>query len=91
MSSAVILPVAIIVIVLILFATTVIKQGHIGVVTRFGKYQRLMLPGLNFKTPFVESVFKSISTQNQSIELEFEAISLDQAYVNFKSLIVYSA
>jgi regulator of protease activity HflC (stomatin/prohibitin superfamily) len=85
------IPAAVILIVLILLSASVIKQGHVGVVTRFGKYQRLMLPGLNFKLPLVEGVFKSISTQNQSIELEFEAISLDQAYVNFKSLIVFSA
>lgn len=43
-----------------------------------------MLLGLNFKLPPLEGAYKSISTQNQSI-------SLDQAYVNFKSLIVYSA
>ena len=86
-----ILPVAVILIVFILLSSAVIKQGHVGVVTRFGKYRRLMLPGLNFKIPLIDRVFKSISTQNQSIELEFEAISLDQAYVNFKSLIVYAA
>jgi regulator of protease activity HflC (stomatin/prohibitin superfamily) len=85
------IPAAVILIVLIILSASVIKQGHVGVVTRFGKYQRLMLPGLNFKLPLLEGVYKSISTQNQSIELEFEAISLDQAYVNFKSLIVYSA
>ncbi len=85
------IPAAVILIVLIILSASVIKQGHVGVVTRFGKYQRLMLPGLNFKLPLLEGVFKSVSTQNQSIELEFEAISLDQAYVNFKSLIVFSA
>lgn len=72
-------------------SATTIKQGSVGVVTRFGKYQRLMLPGLNFKLPLLESVFRKVSVQNQSIELEFEAISLDQANVNFKSLIVFAA
>lgn len=85
------IPAAIILVVLILLSSTIIKQGTIGVVTRFGKYQRLMLPGLNFKLPLLEGVFRKISVQNQSIELEFEAISLDQANVNFKSLIVFAA
>jgi regulator of protease activity HflC (stomatin/prohibitin superfamily) len=49
-------------VILILLSASVIKQGHVGVVTRFGKYQRLMLPGLNLKLPLLESVFKSIST-----------------------------
>ena len=85
------LAIAIIVLILIILSTSVIKQGHVGVVTRFGRYLRLMKPGLNFKVPFIDTVHKSVSTQNQSIELEFEAISLDQAYVNFKSLIVFAA
>jgi regulator of protease activity HflC (stomatin/prohibitin superfamily) len=85
------IPAAIILVVLILLSATIIKQGSVGVVTRFGKYQRLMLPGLNFKIPLFESVFRKVSVQNQSIELEFEAISLDQANVNFKSLIVFAA
>ena len=78
------------ILVLLVLSTAVIRQGYVGVVTRFGRYDRTMQPGLNFKLPFVESVCKRISVQNQSIELEFEAISLDQAYVNFKSLIVFA-
>ena len=79
------------ILVLLVLSTAVIRQGYVGVVTRFGRYDRTMQPGLNFKLPFVESVCKRVSVQNQSIELEFEAISLDQAYVNFKSLIVFAA
>lgn len=76
---------------LIVLSTAVVRQGYVGVVTRFGRYDRILQPGLGFKLPFVESVCKRVSVQNQSIELEFEAISLDQAYVNFKSLIVFAA
>jgi prepilin-type processing-associated H-X9-DG protein len=79
------------ILVLLVLSTAIIRQGYVGVVTRFGRYDRTMQPGLNFKLPLVESVCKRISVQNQSIELEFEAISLDQAYVNFKSLIVFAA
>ena len=83
--------IAIVLLVVIVLSTAVIKQGHIGVVTRFGRYDRIMQPGLNLKLPLMESVCKNLSIQNQSIELEFEAISLDRAYVNFKSLIVFAA
>ncbi len=83
--------IAIVLLVVIVLSTAVIKQGHIGVVTRFGRYDRIMQPGLSLKLPLMESVCKNVSIQNQSIELEFEAISLDQAYVNFKSLIVFAA
>jgi regulator of protease activity HflC (stomatin/prohibitin superfamily) len=56
----------------------------------FGKYQRIMLPGLRFKIPFVESIFRRVSIQNQSIELEFQAVTIDQANVYFKSMLLYS-
>lgn len=78
--------------IFLLFQSIVlIKQGHVGVITRFGKYHRMMSPGINLKWPLFDSVFNKISTQHRSIELEFQAISLDQANVNFKSLILFAA
>lgn len=79
------------VIALILLSVTFVKQGTVGVVTQFGKYKRIMYPGINLKLPLIESIYKKISIQHRSIELEFEAISLDQASVNFKSLILFAA
>ena len=67
-----------------------INQGTIGVVTMFGKYRRIMRPGLNFKLPFFEQIYKKISIQNRSVELEFQAITVDQANVYFKSMLLYS-
>jgi regulator of protease activity HflC (stomatin/prohibitin superfamily) len=68
----------------------VVQQGTVAVVTVFGKYSRVMGAGLNFKIPFVETVFRRISVQNRSVELEFQAITVDQANVNFKAMLVYS-
>jgi regulator of protease activity HflC (stomatin/prohibitin superfamily) len=45
---------------------------------------------LNFKIPIIERVYKTISIQNRSVELEFQAVTLDQANVYFKSMILYS-
>jgi regulator of protease activity HflC (stomatin/prohibitin superfamily) len=67
-----------------------INQGLIGVVTMFGKYQRIMRPGLNFKIPFLEQIYKKVSIQNRSVELEFQAVTVDQANVYFKSMLLYS-
>ena len=67
-----------------------INQGFIGVVTMFGKYRRIVRPGLNMKIPIFESVYKRISYQNRSVELEFQAITGDQANVYFKSMLLYS-
>lgn len=67
-----------------------INQGFIGVITMFGKYRRISRPGLNFKIPILENVFRKVSIQNRSVELEFQAVTSDQANVYFKSMLLYS-
>ncbi len=81
----------VIVIIVILFLSfTSVQQGTIVVITQFGKYRRILKPGLNFKIPIIEQVFKRISIQNQSIELQFQAITVDQANVYFKAMLLYA-
>jgi len=67
-----------------------VTQGNIAVITLFGKYQRILRPGLNFKIPLIEQVYRTIGIQNRSVELEFQAVTLDQANVYFKSMLLYS-
>jgi regulator of protease activity HflC (stomatin/prohibitin superfamily) len=82
---------------LIVFAITFIfsgfvtvQQGFIAVITVFGKYRRILPPGLNFKIPYIESIYRRISIQNRSVELEFQAITQDQANVNFKAMLLFA-
>lgn len=78
-------------VLLILFLSFVtVQQGTIGVVTIFGKFRRIIGPGLNMKIPFIEIIHKRISIQNRSVELEFQAITIDQANVYFKAMLLYS-
>ena len=78
-------------IALIIFGSFVtVQQGSIAVVTVFGKYRRILTPGLNFKIPLIERIYKRISIQNRSVELEFQAITIDQANVYFKAMLLYS-
>lgn len=80
----------ILVIAIILSGIYTVQQGTIAVVTMFGKYRRIARPGLNIKIPFIERIFRRISIQNRSVELQFQAITLDQANVNFKSMLLYA-
>ncbi len=80
----------IIIVLALLGSFVTINQGNIGVITMFGKYQRILRPGLNFKIPFLEQIYKKISIQNRSIELSFQAITIDQANVYFKSMLLYA-
>ena len=67
-----------------------VNQGTIAVITLFGKYRRILRPGLGFKVPVLEQIYKRISIQNRSVELEFQAVTVDQANVYFKSMLLYS-
>ena len=79
------------VILAVIFASLLtVQQGTITVITMFGKYKRILHPGLRVKIPFIEQVYKRISVQNQSIEMEFQAVTIDQANVYFKSMLLYS-
>ena len=81
----------ILVILFIVFSGLVtVNQGTIAVVTLFGKYRRILRPGLNFKIPVLEQIYKRVSIQNRSVELEFQAVTVDQANVYFKSMLLYS-
>jgi regulator of protease activity HflC (stomatin/prohibitin superfamily) len=78
-------------IVLTIFTSlTSVQQGSIAVTTVFGKYRRMLTPGLSFKIPFIEVIYKRISIQNRSVELEFQATTIDQANVYFKAMLLYA-
>lgn len=77
--------------VVILFSSFVtVRQGTIGVITIFGKYRRLLQPGLSLKIPLIEVIHSRVSIQNRSVELEFQAVTIDQANVYFKAMVLYS-
>lgn len=83
--------IVIFILLVIVFSSFVsVKQGTIVVITVFGKYRRILTPGLNFKLPFIENIYSKISIQNRSVELEFQAVTFDQANVYFKAMLLYS-
>ena len=89
--SNVVLIVALLILVSIVFSCLVsVNQGYVYVITQFGKYKRVLRPGLNLKVPFIEQVYRKISIQNRSVELEFQAVTSDQANVYFKSMLLYA-
>src|SRR6266851_1619387 len=66
-----------------------VSQATVAVITVFGKYRRVMREGLNFKLPW-ESVFQRLSLQNRALQLEFQAITQDQANVKFATMVLYA-
>lgn len=74
----------------LVLSVATVQQGTIAITTIFGKFNRILRPGLNFKIPFIERIFKKISVQNRSAELGFQAVTVDQANVNFTAMLLYS-
>jgi regulator of protease activity HflC (stomatin/prohibitin superfamily) len=67
-----------------------VNQGSVAVITVFGKYRRILRPGLSVRIPLIEKIYKRISIQNRSMELQFQAITQDQANVNFSAMMLYA-
>ncbi|MBS1637610.1 MAG: SPFH domain-containing protein [Bacteroidetes bacterium] len=90
MGNVFIVIIGVLALLIILLSFVTVQQGTVAVITVFGKYSRLMLPGLNMKIPFIEKMHKKISIQNRSAELGFQAVTIDQANVNFTAMLLYS-
>jgi prepilin-type processing-associated H-X9-DG protein len=91
-SSSTITGIVIIVFVLLVVLTGLrqVNQASVAVTTVFGKYRRTLRPGLSVVIPFVEKIYRRIPVQNKAIELQFQAITQDQANVYFTAMMVYS-
>jgi regulator of protease activity HflC (stomatin/prohibitin superfamily) len=76
--------------IILISSFVTVKQGTIAVITVFGKYRRLLSPGLSLKIPLIEKIQSRISIQNRSVELSFQAVTQDQANVYFKAMLLYS-
>ena len=83
--------VAVIFVLTVLTGLRTVNQGTVAVTTIFGKYRRTLRPGLNVVVPFIEKIFRRISVQNRAVELQFQAITFDQANVYFTAMMVYGA
>ena len=82
---------AAVLLLLIFRSVFMVEEGTVAVITAFGKYRRIAKSGLHWKNPISEQIFKRVSTQNKSMEIEFTAITNDQANVDFKAMLLYSA
>jgi regulator of protease activity HflC (stomatin/prohibitin superfamily) len=87
-----ILPGVITGVVLILLALSLrtVGQSTVAVVTMFGKYRRILSPGLNFLIPIFESINRTVYIQNRTEQLKFTTITNDQAMVHFTTTVIFT-
>ena len=85
----VIMAVVLVVVVALIGSTKTIRQGEVGVVTRFGKATgREMEAGLNWKAPFIDSVVR-MDTKIKKVDAEASAGTKDLQVVTTKVALNY--
>ncbi len=65
----------------------IVKEGHVAVVTLFGRYRRALKPGFNWLWPLESTT--TLSIQSQVVDMEFHAITKDQANVEFNCTLLF--
>lgn len=68
---------------------SIIETGERGVVLRLGEYKYTMNEGLNFKAPFIDSVYK-MQIRDRSYNSDVEVSSNDMQTIKISSSLVYS-
>lgn len=66
-----------------------IEQAHAGVVQRLGKFLRVAPPGLNFKTPFIDTVVATLTLQVQQLDVKVETKTKDNVFVQIPISVQY--
>jgi regulator of protease activity HflC (stomatin/prohibitin superfamily) len=88
------LPAVIIVLVLLaLFvlanAAFTVPTGQSAIVQRFGRFQRVATPGLNFKLPLLDRVAVRMNMRVQQLDVEIESKTKDNVFVKIPVSIQY--
>ena len=58
-----------------------VSTAQVAVVTRFGKFLRVAMPGLNWKWPFIDAVAGKVSLRVNQITLTMETKTKDNVFV----------
>ncbi|MDR1234454.1 MAG: SPFH domain-containing protein [Holosporales bacterium] len=67
----------------------IVKQQTCVIIERFGKFNRVSYPGLNFKIPFMESIKSSISLKIHQLEVDVETKTRDNVFVKVVIAVQY--
>src|SRR6201982_2247954 len=66
-----------------------VETAQVAIVQRLGKFARVAGPGLNWKTPFIESVVYRLSMKVQQFDVQVETKTQDNVFVQIPVSIQY--
>ncbi len=66
-----------------------VETAQVAIVQRLGKFARVAGPGLNWKTPYLESVVRRLSMKVQQFDVQVETKTQDNVFVQIPVSIQY--
>lgn len=70
-------------VVALILSVVIVEQQTVVIIERFGKFNRILKPGLNFKIPFIETIPKGgrMSLRIEQLDVEVETKTKDDVFV----------
>src|SRR5271169_6092758 len=81
--------VAILVLSVVLGSFFTVETAQVAIVQRLGKFARVAGPGLNWKTPYLETVVRRLSMKVQQFDVQVETKTQDNVFVQIPVSIQY--
>ena len=75
--------------VLFLMSVKKVNQQSVKIVQRFGKFKKVLYPGLNFIVPFVDSVAGELNLKLQQAEISVDAKTKDNVFIRIVLSVQY--
>jgi regulator of protease activity HflC (stomatin/prohibitin superfamily) len=86
----ILLVILVLILVAIASSIKIVNTGYVSIVERFGQYQKILQPGWHFIIPFVDFVRRKVSTKQQILDIEPQAvITKDNVKISIDNVIFY--